>query len=85
MDSEESKATRGSDQYLKRKASYVVAAALAKRGCPFDDGHFFKELSNEVLSCFGVRSEEIRNIINNIPLPGKTIGRRTEDISAFIY
>lgn len=70
---------------LKRTASFVVAASLAKRCRPFENGEFFKELSNDVLKCLGEKSEEIRKIINDIPLSPRTIIRRTEHISAFIF
>lgn len=85
LDFEESKIQEGNDCFLKRKASYVVAAGLAKRCRPFEDGTFFKELNNNVLECFGKKGEEMIQIINDIPLSARTISRRTEKISAFIH
>lgn len=71
--------------YLKRKASFIVATSLAKRCRPLEDGEFFKELCNDVLQCFGEKAEEVRKIVNDIPLSSRTIARRTETISEFIF
>lgn len=59
--------------YLKRKASFIVATSLAKRCRPLEDGEFFKELCNDVLQCFGEKAEEVRKIVNDIPLSSRTI------------
>lgn len=84
-DSQESQAEKLPDRILKRKASFVIAAGLAKRCRPFEDGMFYKELSDSVLECFGEKGAEMRKLINDIPVSSTTITRRTENISAFIY
>lgn len=84
-DSEEFKEEECTKYFLKKKTSYVIAAGLAKRSRPYEDGQFYKDLSNDVLKCFGEKANEIRKLINDVPLSPRTIIRRTENISAFIY
>lgn len=41
------------------KASYVIGLALAKKGRPFEDGVFLKDLYLEILQLFGLAGEKI--------------------------
>lgn len=66
------------------KASYIVALGLAKKGRPFEDGQFFKDLCLSILPLFGEAGEKVESAMNEIPLSAKTITRRTEDIGNFI-
>lgn len=68
-----------------KKASYIVALALAKQCRPLEDGIFFKNLVTDVLSCFGEKCYEAVRLCQNIPLSRNTITRRTEEISQFIH
>lgn len=69
----------------KLKASFIVSFALAKKGRPLEDGSFLKEVTADMLECFGEKGREMSEIIKNVPLSRRTIARRTEDISSFLY
>lgn len=69
----------------KLKASYIASIALAKKGRPFDDGNFLKEVAVDILDCFGQKGKEMSEIIKSIPLSRRTITRRTEDAASFLF
>lgn len=66
------------------KATYIIALQLAKKGRPFGDGVFFKDMVLSILPCFGEAGKTVEAIINNMALSPSTIMRRTEDIGAFM-
>lgn len=66
------------------KATYAITLALAKKGRPFEDGEFFKDICQSVMHLFGEPGQQILNIIKEIPLSSRTITRRTENIGLFI-
>lgn len=67
-----------------KKASYVVALALAKQCRQFEDGIFFT-IPSDVLNCFSGKCQEGSQLWQNIPLSRRTVARSTEEISKLIY
>lgn len=74
--------TWATDSHIK--ASYIVSLALAKKGRPFEDGKFFKDVFLSVVNLFGEVGKEMENILTEIPLSPSTIMRRIEDIGLYM-
>ena len=51
-----------------KKASYTVALILVKQCRSFDGGNLFLNLTTDVLSCGGEKSQEAVKLCQNIPL-----------------
>ena len=68
----------------QRKASYAIAIALAKKGRPFEDGEYFKDICELVLPIFGDAGLNIYQAVKELSLSARSITRRTEDIGLFI-
>lgn len=66
------------------KATYVLSLALAKKGRPFEEAEFFKELWLLIMPLFGEAGQQMADIMNVMSLSSQTITRRTEDIGQFI-
>lgn len=66
------------------KATYAIALALAKKGRPFEDGVFFKEICLSILPFFGDVGKKMEDIIKEMSLSPQTITRRSENIGLFI-
>ena len=77
------KAIRGTNQTTE--SSYKVAKCIAKRGKPFTDGDYIKQV---FINCSEVLFEDLPNKnvilsrIKNLPVSARSVKRRVEDVAA---
>lgn len=48
----------------ENKATYQISLALAKKGRPFEDGQFFKDICLAVMPYFGESGQNVSQIMN---------------------